>query len=72
MHTKRFDTFLKRWVQFRVVAIPHLSLASPHLGHFKCKLFIHFEVWLKMKSYKQRELFLFQLHYSLSNGLYFL
>ena len=24
MHTKRFNTFFKRWVQFRVVAIPRL------------------------------------------------
>ena len=24
MHTKRFDTFFKSWVQFRVGAIPHL------------------------------------------------
>ena len=24
MHTKRFDTYFKRWVQFRVGAIPRL------------------------------------------------
>ena len=24
MHTKRFNTFFKRWVQFRVGAIPRL------------------------------------------------
>ena len=26
MHTKRFNTFFKRWVQYRVVAIPHIPL----------------------------------------------
>ena len=28
MHTKRFNTFLKRWMQFRVVTIPRLPLVS--------------------------------------------
>ena len=29
MHTKIFDTFFKRWVQFRVSAIPRLPAKIP-------------------------------------------
>ena len=28
MHTKRFNTFFKRWVQFRVGAIPRLPIGK--------------------------------------------
>jgi hypothetical protein len=34
MHTKRFNTFFKRWVQFRVGAIPHLPLRIIVLNGF--------------------------------------
>ena len=36
MHTKRFNTFFKRWVQFRVGAIPRL----PFKSKINCILFV--------------------------------
>ena len=35
MHTKRFNTFFKRWVQFRVDAIPRLPQYIIHTVQFK-------------------------------------
>jgi hypothetical protein len=31
VHTKRFNTFFKRWVQFRVGAIPRLPSTDRHI-----------------------------------------
>ena len=37
MHTKRFNTFFKRWVQFRVGAIPRLPIESfIEIGEYFC------------------------------------
>ena len=33
MHTKNFDTFFKRWVQFRVGVIPRLPEFTPIMVH---------------------------------------
>ena len=46
MHTKRFYTFFKRWVQFRVVAIPCL----PFYHHNETSEIVHFYInWLPLK-----------------------
>ena len=36
MHTKRFNKYFKRWVQFRVGAIPRLPIYAVHLTYLGC------------------------------------
>ena len=42
MHTKRFYTFFKRWVQFRVGAIPRLPKDRPYFEENVQDFFIIF------------------------------
>ena len=46
MHTKRFNTFLKSWLQFRVGAIPRLSNILEELEKTDAKsmIFLFFSV----------------------------
>ena len=41
MHTKRFNIFFKKWVQFRVGDIPHLPIKADVIVNCRAILFLH-------------------------------